>query len=303
MFDKILAHEAPAFARAVTAVVTGDVEGLRRELTADPALVRARSASAHHATLLHYVAANGIEDELQRQVPNADAIAETLLAAGAEADALCDMYGGKWNTTMDLLVSSDHPCEAGVTAKVVRLLCAHGAAVEGPRDNGSPLATALAFGIVEGAQAVLACGARADNPIFAAAAGDVAWLGQWLDGAVETATRLLPEHPPLSADRTVAARQALVFAAMCGQVEAMRLLLERGVDVDATPPGSHWTCTALHTAAIQGQADAVSLLLRHGADRTIRDPRHDGTPLDWTNHARGPRRVHAREAARILSQG
>src|SRR5688572_8551388 len=171
MFDRVLASETPAFARAVTAIVTGDVQALRQTLAADPGLVRARSTSAHHATLLHYMAANGIEDELQRRVPNADEVARLLLEAGAEADALCDMYGGRWNTTMDLLVSSDHPCEAGVTGKVVRLLHAHGAAIEGPRDNGSPLATALAFGIIDGVQAVLACGARTDNPIFAAAAG------------------------------------------------------------------------------------------------------------------------------------
>jgi len=70
----------------VKAIVTGDVQALRRELAADPALVHARSASAHHATLLHYVAANGIEPELQRQVPNADEIANVLLAAGAKVE-------------------------------------------------------------------------------------------------------------------------------------------------------------------------------------------------------------------------
>lgn len=300
MFDHILTAETPAFARAVTAIVTGDVEALRKEVVADPALVHARSTSAHRATLLHYVAANGIEDELQRPVPNADAIAAVLLAAGAEADALCDMYGGKWNTTMDLLVSSDHPCEAGVTGKLVRLLHTHGAAIEGPRRNGSPLATALAFGIVDGVEAVLACGARTDNPIFAAAAGTMHWLKAWLDGSISMTSRPLPEHPPLAADRATAAEQALVFAAMCGQRRTIQLLLDHGVNVNATPPGSHWTFTPLHTAAIQGQAEVVRLLLERGADRTIRDARHQGTPLDWTNHARGPRRVAALGAARIL---
>jgi len=300
MFEHILAAETPAFARAVTAIVTGNTEALRRELAATPSLVQARSTSAHHATLLHYVAANGIEDELQRPVPNADEIARVLLEAGAEVDATCDTYGGRWNTTLDLLVSSDHPCEAGVTGKIVRLLHAHEAAIEGPLDNGSPLATGLAFGILDGVQAVLGCGARADNPIFAAAAGNREWLTAWLDGTAGSAARATPAHPPLSADRATAAEQALVFAAMCGQIEVIRLLLDRGVDVNASPPGSHWTFTPLHTAAIQGQAQAVGLLLEHGADRTIRDTRHQGTPLDWTDHARGPRRADAQEAARIL---
>ena len=89
---------------------------------------------------------------------------------------------------------------------------------------------------------------------------------------------------------------------MCGQLDAIRLLLGRGVEVNGSPAGSHWTFTPLHTAAIQGQVDAVRLLLERGADPTIRDPRHQGTPLEWTDHARGPRKPYAREAARILAQ-
>jgi hypothetical protein len=301
MDDHILAAEKPAFARSVKAIVTGDVQALRQELAADPVLVQARSVSAHRATLLHYVAANGIEPELQRQVPNADEIANVLLSAGAKVDAKCDAYDGRWNTTMDLLVSSDHPCEAGVTGKLVTLLCSFGAAVEGPENNGSPLATALCFGILDGVQALLASGARADNAIFAAAAGDAVWMRTWLDGEVKTVDRPAPAFFPLSADRATAAEQALVFAGMCGQVEIIRLLVKRGVSVNACPPGSHWTATALHAAAIQGQGAAVALLLKHGADPAIRDQRHHGTPLDWVQHARGPRRACAQETARILS--
>jgi hypothetical protein len=298
-FDHILAAETPAFARAVTAIVTGDVPALHRVLGAEPRLVHARSTSAHHASLLHYVAANGIEDALQRPVPNADEIADGLLAAGAVVDAPCDAYGGRWSTTMDLLVSSDHPCEAGVTGRLVRLLCDYGAAVEGPANDGSPLATALAFGIIDGVQALLACGARTDNPIFAAAAGDTAWLQAWLDGT-QAGARPVPDYLPLSSDRRIAAEQALAFAAMCGQLDVIRLLLRQGTDVNAVPPGSHWIATALHAAAIQGQVAAVSLLLEGGADPTIRDTQHQGTPLEWTDHARGPRRTRAREAALIL---
>jgi hypothetical protein len=62
--DEILAIETPAFARAVNAIIAGDATGLRTELGAEPGLVHARSRSGHHATLLHYVSANGIEEEL-----------------------------------------------------------------------------------------------------------------------------------------------------------------------------------------------------------------------------------------------
>ncbi|MEH2530393.1 hypothetical protein V1277_003234 [Bradyrhizobium sp. AZCC 1588] len=106
--DEILAAEAPAFARAAKAIITGDAAAVRAELAAEPRLIHARSVSNHHATLLHYVSANGIEPELQCAVTNSDEIAAALLAAGAEVDALCDAYKGRC-TTMGLLVSSDHP--------------------------------------------------------------------------------------------------------------------------------------------------------------------------------------------------
>ena len=59
--DEILAAERPGFARAVKAVIAGDVRALRAELSPEPELVWARSSSAHRATLLLYTAANGIE--------------------------------------------------------------------------------------------------------------------------------------------------------------------------------------------------------------------------------------------------
>src|SRR5262249_55543507 len=49
------------FEAAVEAVVAGDVAALRSILAEHPELVLARSSRRHHATLLHYVAANGVE--------------------------------------------------------------------------------------------------------------------------------------------------------------------------------------------------------------------------------------------------
>src|SRR5215468_11435670 len=137
--DEILAAEGPAFARAVRAVIGGDVAALRRELVTEPALVHARSRSAHHATLLHYTAANGIENELQCEVSNADEIARVLLDAGAEPDAPCDAYDGRYPTTLNLLVSSDHPNQVGVASRLIAVLCSHGACVDGVEQDGSPL--------------------------------------------------------------------------------------------------------------------------------------------------------------------
>src|SRR6185369_13396645 len=49
------------FETAADAIVTGDVTTLERLLAENRELIRARSMRRHHSTLLHYVAANGIE--------------------------------------------------------------------------------------------------------------------------------------------------------------------------------------------------------------------------------------------------
>ena len=103
------------FDEAVQTVITGDAAALKKLLQEDPGLIKARAPSEHRSTLLHYVGANGIEDELQKTPPNAVEIARILLEAGAEVDALAETYGGGTNqTTLCLLVSSCHPAEAGL---------------------------------------------------------------------------------------------------------------------------------------------------------------------------------------------
>jgi hypothetical protein len=156
------------FESAVEAVVDGDVATLASLLRDHPELVRDRSARVthfdppmHRATLLHYVAANGVEGYRQKTPGNAVAVAKLLLEGGAEADALADMYGGRC-TTMSLLVSSSHPAEAGLQVPLVHLLLDFGTAIDGhgTGDWTSPLMTALAFGYGPAAAALAAWGAR-----------------------------------------------------------------------------------------------------------------------------------------------
>ena len=160
------------FESAVEAVVNGDLAALQDALRRDRALVRARSSRVccfdppvHRATLLHYVAANGVEAYRQKTPPNAVEIARTLLEAGAEPDALADMYGAEC-TTMSMLVSSSHPAEAGLQVPLVELLLDFGAAIEGrgTRKWGAPLFTALAFGMTDAAEVLAKRGARIDLP-------------------------------------------------------------------------------------------------------------------------------------------
>src|SRR5262249_46354124 len=100
------------FEAAVDAVISGDADTLRRMLAANPELVRERSQREHHATLLHYVGANGVEDERQRTPRNIVEIARILLDAGADIHSIADMYGG--SDTFGLAATSCHPIDAGV---------------------------------------------------------------------------------------------------------------------------------------------------------------------------------------------
>jgi len=113
----------------VEAVITGDLPSPRSYLSQDPTLVHHQSTRPHHATLLHYIAANGIEDERQITPPNAVEVARLLLEAGAKPDAPCDAYNPKWATTLDLLVSSVHPYNAGVQSALAEILLDFGATV------------------------------------------------------------------------------------------------------------------------------------------------------------------------------
>jgi hypothetical protein len=155
------------------------------------------------------------------------------------------------------------------------------------------MGTALLFGYPESVNVLADLGAKVDNIVFAAAASRL----DILQALIERYT--IAESPslafPIRADEKVAREQALVFASMCDQVDAIGLLLDAGVDINAIPPGSHVTGTALHTAAYQGSVKAITYLLDRGADPTILDPRYQGTALGWAKH--GSRS----EAAKLLA--
>lgn len=273
-FSEAVKHDGPLtlFETAVEAVISGDVATLRKMLREHPGLARARSTRRHHATLLHYVAANGVEGYRQKTPANALDIARTLLEAGAEVDALADMYDQKC-TTMSMLVSSSHPAEAGLQDKLAELLLDYGAAFEGRGSKWqSALMTALIFGYLGTAQTLARRGAPVDN--IAAAAG----LGRSADVA-----RMLP-----GAD-SESRHKALALAAQLGQTEVVRLLLDAGEQPNRyNPDGLHSHSTPLHQAVCANHLNVVKLLLERGARPDIRDTIYEGTALGWALHCHKP---------------
>jgi ankyrin repeat protein len=269
------------FETAVEAVINGDAPQLERLLRQNPDLVRARSTRVtwwappqrHRATLLHYIAANGVEGYRQKTPKNAVEIATMLLRAGAEVDALADMYEGE-HTTMSMLVSSGHPAKAGLQVALTETLLDFGASVDGAGKGTwtSPLMTALAFGYTDTAQALARRGARVDT--LAAAAG----LGR-----ADDARRLLPRAT--AEERHV----AMALAAQHGHVEIVRALLDAGIDPNRyNPKGNHGHSTPLHQAVAAGKDGVVRLLVERGARLDITDRIYNGTPLGWAEYCGQP---------------
>jgi ankyrin repeat protein len=268
-------EEVMTFEVAADAIVTGDVAALKDALGRMPALIRARSGRItvydpprHRASLLHYVAANSVEAYRQKTPPNAVEIARTLLEAGAEVDALADMYGGP-ATPLNMLVSSDHPARAGLTAALTELLLDHGAAIDGVVPGlWRPLFTALAFGHADAAVVLASRGASLGLP-EAAGLGRLDAVERWLPGADAEARH-----------------RALALAAQHGRTQIVDILLAAGEDPNRyNPPGNHAHSTPLHQAALAGHIAVVELLVAHGARLDLRDTSWQGTPLGWALHA------------------
>ena len=270
------------FEAAADAVVNGDLATLEALVRRNPDLVHARSLRVHGATLLHYVAANGVEDFRQKTPPNALAVTRLLLEAGAEVDGLANTYGGdKYQTTMNLLVSSTHPAEAGLQAPLVHLLLDYGAAINGLDDDGSPLLTAMAFDYGPSVDALARRGARIDNVVTAAAVGRED-LVRSLVVDRQTLRGALPIRAPRWFKWPESARAhielALLFACGFGREPVAKFLLDQGVDPAARDGNA---MTALHWAAASRCLGLVKLLIERGAPLEVRNT-WGGTVLDST---------------------
>lgn len=233
-----LAKNSPVsrFEEAADAIAGGDIVTLKRLLREDPKLVQARSTREHRATLLHYVSANGVESYRQKTPGNIVEITQVLLEAGAEIDAIAEVYGGKC-TTLDLAATSIHPVRAGVLEELLQYLLDQGAdiglaSVRGCLGNGRPA----------GAEFLAAHGARLN---LAEAAG----IGR-LDLVEE-----LFEHAPVELRN-----EGLIYACGYGRNDVVEFLLRKGVNLSAHRADGQ---TPLHMAVIGGHLETVKLLLRH----------------------------------------
>jgi hypothetical protein len=265
------------FEAAAEAIVDGDLATLTRLLRQDPALVRARSARRHRATLLHYVGSNGIEGFRQRAPTNLVAIATALLDAGADVDATAQMYGSD-DRTLDLAATSIHPVLAGVLEPLLALLLSRGATVgdahgdaawsrliNGCHANGRPEAAEF-------------LAARAPGALDLEAAAGVGRLDQ-VAACFTSDGHLKPPATEQQRD------SGFIWACEYGRTPVVAFLIARGIPLGAVlaPHGQ----TGLHWAAWGAHVDTLQTLLDAGAPVDIRDDAHGGTALGWALYAWG----------------
>jgi hypothetical protein len=252
------ATAAARFEAAADAVVGGTRAILADLLRADASIVRTTSARRHRSTLLHYVAANGVEEFRQRTPPKIVEIARLLLDAGAEVDAPNDEHGR--GTALGLVATSAHARQAGVQIALMELLVGAGAAIDGLPGGWQPMSSALSNGCPEAAAWLAERGAQVT---FTSAAG----IGRvdMLEAAFGSAT--LP--------RTDEIRQAFRLACSHGRTAAAAFLLDRGAEL--APTDGHQT--GLHLAAAGAHLETVRLLLARGALLEVKN-QYGGTVLD-----------------------
>ena len=280
------------FEEAADAIVEGDAKALTRLLQANPELIHARSQRQHGATLLHYVAANGVEEHRQKTPKNIVEIAEILLKAGAEVDAEANLYGGG-ATTLGLAATSVHPERAGVQEALLGKLLEHGASLgKKGAGNGHSLVTGcLANGREKAAKYLAERGAPLDLE-SAAGVGRLDVVKSYLgaDGTLKSnATRMDMQR-------------GFLWACEYGKNEVVEYLLDRGASLtDQAGTGE----TGLHWAAVGGQVATIRLLLSRGAALEDRNA-YGGTALGqalWCVMHSEPGAEYLRTIEELLAAG
>ncbi|MGH7456101.1 MAG: ankyrin repeat domain-containing protein, partial [bacterium] len=75
-----------------------------------------------------------------------------------------------------------------------------------------------------------------------------------------------------------------ILAALNGKAEALRRMIDLGIDLNSPSADLYSHATALHHAVSSGSLEAVKVLVEAGAELGTKDRAWDGTPLEWAEH-------------------
>jgi len=306
------------FEQAVDAIVTGDKTTLAYLLKKYPDLVRAHSTRRHQATLLHYTAANGIEDYRQKTPANIVEITHLLLTSGADVNAVADLYGG--STTLSLLATSVHPERAGLQMHLLKLLFDHGATIDLPNSPSLLINVCLANGRRLAAEFLADHGAKLDleaaaglgrldlvktlfTPTATSNTKTTEQQKEEREHKAENQPKGKNEEEEKQAEKENLKKQrALIWACEYGHDPVVNFLLDQGVPIQSQANTGQ---TALHWAVIGAQKWTITLLLSRGADLEAKNA-YGGTPLgqaQWSAAHTDSPAAYLEIAARLTRHG
>jgi peptide-methionine (S)-S-oxide reductase len=262
-----------AFREAVAAVDSGDVPKLGRLLTAEPLLARERLESPgdwlkaqigdalegffQRPYLLWFIAEDPVRNGLLPA--NIADIAGTIIGEAKRAAA--GNLQEQLDYALQLVCWSWIAPQCGVQIDLIDVLLDAGASPAGAPDN------ALVNGNRAAAEHLLARGAPLGLTVAIA-------LGRW------------EEVPNLLQSASKRDRQtAFVQAALHGNVDGLKAMLQAEVEVSKPSPDLYGHATPLHHAVWSGSLDAVRILIDARADLAAMDTVHEATPLGWAEYA------------------
>lgn len=189
-----------------------------------------------------------------------------LLEAGADPGRFVDDDG---KATPIVAAAIRSACGS----ELIGLLLENGADVNAARPDGrSPDRLATSMGRPELVDVLRRYGAR--NQVTDADA----FLAACLQSDRTSAERQLSGDPGLLGRLTGDERAAIVRAAEHGNTTSVELMLDLGIPLETRGDGGG---TALHAAAYSGSADVIRLLLERGADIEAHDTMWNSSPLVW----------------------
>ena len=247
---------------ALHAILTGNVDGLRAALEADPGSVGLKIGGE---TML----------ELMTQPeggPPASDMVEILIDAGAYLDRALNL-AGCWNL-----------------ADLCGQLLAAGADPAARADAGiTPPESAAMHSSTEAADVLVAHGLHRPTLWLAAASGLLPAVQDWVapDGALRAdpgpyrpnwADVGRPAGVPPTGDPIEVVGEALVFASLNGRRDVVDCLLDAGAYIDARP---YQNTAGLHFAIQFQRTQMVRHLLERGASVTIEDANYRSDARGW----------------------
>jgi len=276
------------FRPAIAAVRSGDLEEFKALIAQDPSLATSKSSTSH-PTLLQCVALDGNDKR------NNVEMARVLVDAGAEINAPLVATGSINNRA------------------VAQLLLDSGALIDGA-GGWSPLEEALYWNSKDVIALLLELGAKVQNLRTAAGLGRTDLIEayfnddgslkpsagkiDWPFGSLETIEcsnldqagkqKLADRVKEWSQDRQEIINNAFIYSCIHGHIEAAKLLLEKGAEINSIPGGFDYAGTGLHYAALNGQRSMIEFLLDQGGDPDLKDTKVGSTASGWAEYGGHP---------------